>query len=85
MNSSIEVSPDYKVDELAMLTNGKIKGKTRPILAIKRQARKILLRVLDERKLSFQWPMTGRFNRVGSKNYKYSRFTMYINTQKGVL
>ncbi|MEF3073887.1 hypothetical protein V2P20_02500 [Methylobacter sp. Wu1] len=56
------------MDELAMLTNGKIKGKTRPILAIKRQARKILLSVLDERKLSFQWPVTGSFNPVGSKN-----------------
>ncbi|WP_442499594.1 hypothetical protein [Methylobacter sp. sgz302048] len=56
------------MDEFAMLTNGKIKSKTRPILAIKRQARKILLSDIDERKLSFQWPMTGSFNRVGSKN-----------------
>jgi hypothetical protein len=68
MNSSVEVRPDYKVDELAMLTNEKIRGKTCPILAIKRQARKILLSVLDERKLSFQWPVAGSFNRVGSKN-----------------
>jgi hypothetical protein len=89
MNSSIEVRPDHKVDEFAMLTNGNIKDKTRPILAIKRQARKILLSFLylapSECKWFFPWPMAGNLNRVDSENYNNHDSRCILIIKKGFL